>query len=172
MTIRTFAAAAFGACVLASTPIPVVATGAAITMPMFAPVEAGQLEVSAAFARATLPGAPTGGAYITITNKGSSPDTLLSVRSPAAGMVALHTMSMAGSVMKMSDLPHGIDIAPGATVTMTPDGLHMMFEHLTRPFVEGKTVVVTLTFAKAGSVDVDIPVLGIAATAPMSGMGM
>jgi hypothetical protein len=141
-------------------------------MPNFASVEVGDLEISAAFARATLPGAPVGGAYLTVTNKGASADTLVSARSPMAGIVALHSMSMVGSVMKMSDLPHGITIAPGATVTMTPDGLHMMLEHLKKPIVEGKTVPVTLTFAKAGSVEIDIPVLGIAATAPMAGMAM
>jgi len=129
-------------------------------------VTLGDLEISDAFARATLPSAPVGGAYITITNKGTAPDTLVSASSPAAGDVSLHSMSMEGNVMKMAALPHGLDIAPGATVAMSPSGFHMMFEHLNQPFVEGKTVPVTLSFAKAGSIKLDIPVLGIAATGP------
>jgi copper(I)-binding protein len=142
-----------------------------------APLKVGDLEITAAFARATLPGAPTGGAYLTITNKGTSPDTLVSVTSPAAGKVSLHTMHMDGSVMKMEPVPGGIQIPAGQTVTMAPDGLHMMFEHLTQPFVQGHAVPVTLTFAHAGSVEIRIPVLGIAAKSAgaadaMPGMAM
>lgn len=132
----------------------------------------GDLEISAAFARATLPGAKTGGAYVTVTNHGAAPETLVGASSPVAGHVGLHAMSMDGQVMKMRELPEGIAIPAGKTVAMAPDGLHMMLEQLHQPLVEGKAIAVTLDFARAGSITVDVPVLGIAAKAAAHGMGM
>ena len=172
MNLRPILFAALAAAAFTPASLPAFAADSGMAMPMEAPIKAGDLEISGPFARATLPNAPVGGAYITITNKGTEPDTLVSVASPAAGIVSLHEMSMEGTVMKMRPLPSGVDIAPGATVTMAPSGIHMMFEHLTQPFVEGHKVQVTLTFAKAGSVKITIPVLSIAAKSPMPGMAM
>lgn len=172
MNLHHIAFAAAAALLPLAVPLPVLAAPAASAASTSAHVTVGDLEISGTFARATLPGARTGGAYITITNKGTSADTLVSAASPAAGSISLHSSSMEGSVMKMADMAHGIDIAAGKTVAMAPNGLHMMFEHLKTPFVQGKTVHVRLTFAKAGSVDIDIPVLGIAAAAPAHDMEM
>jgi len=172
MILRFIAFAATAALIPLAIPLPVTAGTIPAATPMVSPATVGNLEISGTFARATLPGARSGGAYITITNKGTSPDTLVSAKSPAAGSISLHSSTMEGSVMKMSALPHGIDIPPGQTVTMAPNGLHMMFEHLKTPFVQGKTVPVTLTFAKAGSVEIEIPVLGIAAAGPAHTMEM
>jgi copper(I)-binding protein len=134
-----------------------------------APVTAvGNLEISGGFARATLPNAPVGGVFFTITNTGTSDDRLVSVTSPAADTGQMHEMSMQGEVMKMRELPDGIAIPAGASVTLEPSGLHVMFMGLKAPFVEGQSVKVTLTFETAGSVDLDVPVLGTAADAPMS----
>jgi len=137
----------------------------------------GDLVVSGAYARATLPHAPVGGGFITVTNKGTTDDTLVAASSPLAGEVQLHEMQMKGSVMEMRALPNGIPIPAGKTVTFSPNGLHLMFMKLTGAFVKGKTVPVTLTFAKAGKVTVELAVGGIAASAPpgapaMSGGGM
>lgn len=152
-------------------------------MPMASAAKAwtvGDLAISAAYARATLPGAPVGGGYITITNNGKQDDTLVSARSASLGDVQLHDMKMNGSVMEMRDLPNGVPIPAGRTVTFSPNGLHLMFMHPGHAFVKGRTVPVTLSFARAGSVTVDLAVGGIAASAPpgakaadaMSGMKM
>jgi copper(I)-binding protein len=136
----------------------------------------GDLVISGAFSRATLPNAPVAGGYFTITNKGSVDDTLTSASSPAAGSVQLHAMAMQNGVMKMQELPEGVAVPAGKTVSLTPDGLHLMFTDLKQRFVKGKTVPVTLTFAKAGSVTLDLVVGDIAAKAPaadsMSNMKM
>ena len=42
------------------------------------------LEIGHPWARATPPSAPAGGGFLVITNTGSTPDRLVSVRSPAA----------------------------------------------------------------------------------------
>jgi len=139
-----------------------------------APVTVGDLEITAAFTRATLPNAPVAGGYFTVTNSGTADDRLVSAASPAAGAVELHEMSMQGDVMKMTPFPDGIAVKAGETVTLSPSGLHLMFMQLRHPFVEGESVPVTLTFEKAGAVEVQLPVAGIGADAPagMSGMKM
>ena len=156
--------AALAAAALLFTAAPSLAMDAKPTM-------IGKLELSGGFARATLPNAPVGGGFITIVNKGTEADRLVSAASPAAGEVQLHEMAMEGGVMKMRQLKDGIPVPAGATVTLQPNGLHLMFMHLKQAFVEGTTIPVTLTFEKAGTVTVQLPVGGIAAKAPAMTMG-
>src|SRR5262249_13295206 len=61
--------------------------------------QTNQLEVSNAWARATPAKAETGAAYVTIVSP--TPDRLLSASSSVAMKAELHTMEMAGMVMKM-----------------------------------------------------------------------
>ena len=124
-----------------------------------ASVTIGDLELTGGFTKAMLPGQPVGGGFITIHNSGHHDDRLVSVSSPSAGEVQLHEMAMQGEVMKMRALDDGIAIPAGETVSLQPGGLHMMFMAVKEPFVEGKTVNVTLTFEKAGTVDVSLPVI-------------
>ena len=72
--------------------------------------QTNQLEVSNAWARATPGRAETGAAYVTIQSP--TADRLLSVSSPVAKKVELHTMEMAGMVMKMRPMA-ALDIPAG-----------------------------------------------------------
>lgn len=130
------------------------------------PVTVGDLEISGAFARATLPNAPVGGGYLTITNKGATDDRLVSLSTPAAGKAQVHEMKMDGDVMKMNELEGGLVIPAGQSVSLAPGGYHLMFMELAGPFIEGQSIAVTLTFEKAGSVEVQIPVGSPAAKGP------
>ena len=130
----------------------------------------GDLTLSGGFSRATLPNAPVGGGFVTITNNGASDDRLIAAASPAAGEVQLHEMAMEGDVMKMRELPEGIPVPAGETVSLQPGGLHMMFMQLTGPLVEGTRFPVTLTFEKAGTVTVELSVASTGAKAA-DGMG-
>ena len=60
--------------------------------------------------------------------------------------------------MKMNELHDGIVIPAGASVTLAPGGLHIMFMQLKSAFVEGGTVPVTLVFEHAGKVTIDLAV--------------
>lgn len=137
-------------------------------------VSVGDIEVSGAFTRATLPKAPVGGGYLTITNRGDSDDRLVAASSPAAERVELHEMRMEGEVMKMAEREEGVELPAGEVVALAPGGLHIMFIGLAAPFVEGESVPVTLQFEKAGAVDVDLQVgpVGAAAPMPMTGGDM
>ena len=129
-----------------------------------ADVMAGKLKISAAWARATPKGAKVGGGYLTIANTGDAADRLVGGASAIAKEVQIHEMSMANGVMKMRPVAGGLEIKPGATVTLKPGGYHIMFVGLTQPLKQGEHFKVTLEFAKAGKVDVDFTTEGIGAT--------
>jgi len=122
-----------------------------------ATVEAGDLEIGGFWARAMLPGQPTGGGYLSIASRGGG-DRLLSASSPAAGRVEIHEMKMSGDVMVMRPVEGGVEIPAGGAVELKPGGLHLMFMSPSAPFREGETVKVTLQFEKAGSVEIALPV--------------
>jgi copper(I)-binding protein len=150
---------------------------AAATLLLITPVFAhngvihlGPINISAPFSRASLPNAPVGGGYLTIENTGTEPDRLVSASSLAASDTQIHEMGMEGDVMKMRRLPVGLVIAPGETVTLAPGGLHIMLMGLKSPLKEGDTLTITLTFEKAGSVEVPLPILGAAAKTAPHGM--
>lgn len=119
-------------------------------------VTAGALEISGGFSRATLPNAPVGGGFMTITNTGAEDDRLIGASSSVAGHLEVHEMAMEGDVMKMRELADGLPIPAGETVELKPGGFHIMFMELQEPLVEGETVTVKLTFERAGEVEVPL----------------
>lgn len=108
------------------------------------------------WARPTVQGQGVGGGYVRIVG-GAADDRLLSARADIAGRVELHAMSMDGDVMRMRRLD-GIDIPAGRTVELKPGALHLMLVALKRPLKAGSTFPLTLKFAKAGEVKVDVKV--------------
>jgi copper(I)-binding protein len=142
-------------------------SAAFLTMPAQADtVTAGSLKISASWARATPKGAAVGGGYVTITNTGTAPDRLIGGKTDIAGRFEIHEMSMDKGVMKMRMLPKGLEIKPGETVTFKPGGYHIMFVGLKHQLMQGQHFKATLKFEKAGDVDVDFAIQGIAAQAP------
>ena len=109
--------------------------------------QTGQLEINAPWARATPNQAQSGAAYLTIVSP--TADRLTGVSSPIAKKVELHTMSMAGGVMRMRPLT-ALDIPAGHDVTLGPGGAHIMLLGLTQPLREGQSFPLTLSFEHAG----------------------
>ena len=132
---------------------------------------ANPISIEKPFSRATPGGAKVGAGYMTIVNKGTAADRLVSAASPAADKVEIHEMSMQDNVMKMRELPGGLPIEAGKSVSLAPGGYHLMLMGLKAPLKQGDKVPVTLTFAKAGKVEVMLDVQGIAAQKP-GGMSM
>ncbi|MBY5766018.1 DUF1775 domain-containing protein [Rhizobium leguminosarum] len=133
--------------------------GAGAAAPAGETVKVGDLDVSGGFAKAMLPGQPVGGGFFTVKNNGQADDRLVSVSSPAAGEVQIHEMVTKDNVMRMRQLKDGIAIAAGETVKLEPGNLHLMFQKVKSPFKQGDAVPVTLTFEKAGKVDLVLQVL-------------
>ena len=125
---------------------------------------AGDIEVRDAWLRATPKNASVAGGYATIVNHGSAPDRLVGASLPIAPDGQVHEMSMTNGIMHMGRLADGLLVAPGATVTLTTGGYHLMFENPSAPLKAGQNVVGSLTFAKAGKVAVTFAVAGIGAT--------
>jgi len=133
---------------------------------------AGALVVSGAWSRPTPPSAPTAVGYLTITNHGAEPDRLAGADTPAAASLSLHSMSMAGGVMRMRPVTEGLAIAAGASVSLNPMSYHLMFEGLKRPFKPGDHVPAVLHFEHAGDMQVTFDVGDRPQQAPRSGGGM
>ena len=132
-------------------------------------VKAGALVIEAPWARATPGGAKVGGGYMKLTNTGSEPERLLGGSFPVSARFELHEMAQEGDVMRMRQLPQGIEIKPGQTVELRPGGLHVMFLDLREPLQAGQTVRGTLQFEKAGAVEVGFRVAPVGAAGPSGG---
>lgn len=128
----------------------------------------GTLTLTDLWTRATPPGAPTAGGYLTIANGGEEADRLLSVSSPLAAAGELHEMEIANGIMKMRPMPDGIEIPAGATVALTPSGYHMMFLSLKEPLIADEEMPVTLLFARAGSVKTVLHIYPVGSKGPES----
>ena len=135
-------------------------------------IKAGDLVISQAWSRATPGGAKVAGGYLTIENKGTAPDKLISASAEIAGKAEVHEMAMDNGVMKMRPLDKGLVIEPGKTVKLAPGGYHLMLQDLKGAFKEGEKVPVTLEFEKAGKVAVSLDVQGVGAQAPGGGGNM
>ena len=129
-------------------------------------VKAGTLTIAQPWLRATPAGAKVAGGYLRITNTGSEPDRLVAASIPLAGRGEVHEMSTQDGIMRMRELEGGLEIKPGQTVELKPGGFHLMFMDLTGAPKAGEPVRGTLTFQKAGRVDVTFGVTAIGASAP------
>ena len=143
------------------------AVGIAFSSSVFAQNPAfTNLKIENAYTRATAPGQQVAGGFLKIDNKGNA-DQLIGASSPAAGEVQLHEMAMDGNVMKMRQVKD-IAVPAGTTVELKPGGYHLMFMNLKGPFVAGQTVPVKLKFAKAGEMELKLPVNAVGSLGAMS----
>ncbi|NJC09519.1 copper chaperone PCu(A)C [Polymorphobacter fuscus] len=118
MFIRTIILSLLAAPVLAAAPAPPVKEAWDRTRP----------QVSGAWVRAAaVPGRPAAG-YLVLAG-GGQPDTLVGVTSPGL-RIELHSMSMAGGIMKMAKLD-SVPVPAGARVAFAPGGNHLMIFGMT-----------------------------------------
>lgn len=100
-----------------------------------------QVTVKDAWVRATVVQQKATGAFMQISAARAA--RLVEARSPAAGIVEIHEMSMNNDVMRMRAVP-GIDLPAGKAVELKPGGYHVMLMDLKAPIAEGQVVPVTL----------------------------
>jgi periplasmic copper chaperone A len=131
------------------------------------PASGGIIMLGRPWSPATPNGAATAAAYMSIENHGAADDRLLGGSSPLAGKVEVHEMSMAGGIMSMHALGDGLAIPAGKTVSLEPQAnYHLMLSGLKSPLKSGTQLPLTLNFAKAGMVHVEVPVLPIGSRGP------
>ena len=139
--------------------LPILMASTVLTGAAFAhEYKIGDLVIDHPVSRATLANAPVGGGYMTIRNMGNEADTLLGGASAVADKVEVHEMSMDGDVMKMRELSKGLEIPAGGEVKLMPGGFHIMFMGLNQQLIEGEEFSSTLTFEKAGTVEVNFSI--------------
>ncbi|WP_324132649.1 copper chaperone PCu(A)C [Bosea sp. (in: a-proteobacteria)] len=132
----------------------------------------GALVIDHPWSRATPGGAKVGGGYLTVENKGAASDRLVAATAPAiAGRTEIHEMAVTNGVMTMRPLADGIAIPAGGKVEFKPGGYHVMFMELKQPLRQGERFKGTLTFEKAGSVEVEFAVEAVGARGGGHGSG-
>lgn len=117
----------------------------------------GDLHIKHPWSRALPPVAPTGAAYMTIENHGRQADTLTSAHTSIAGYTELHEHIHQDDVMKMQRIER-VEIAPGGSVEFSPGGHHVMLFDLKEPLVAGQRYTMTLVFARAGELEVEVQI--------------
>jgi periplasmic copper chaperone A len=126
----------------------------------------GSLEIRSPWTRETPKGATIGGGYVEIKNNGTAPDKLLLGTVSVAKRFQIHSTTIEDGVAKMREVTAGIEIKPGETIKFEPGGSHLMFVNLMQPLHEGDAVRGTLTFERAGTIDIEYAVLGMGAKEP------
>jgi copper(I)-binding protein len=126
-------------------------------------IQAGSLLIETPWVRATPPGAKVGAGYLRVTNTGSEADRLVGGASGMSQGFEVHEMTVNDHIMRMRPLPAGLEIKPGETVELKPGSYHFMFVGLKDSFLPGQKVKATLSFEKAGKVDVAFDVRSIGA---------
>jgi len=108
---------------------------------------AANINVSEAWARATMPGQPVSGAYMQIRSDADA--RLVGVSSPAVPRVEVHEMKMDGDVMRMREVK-AIELPKGKTVSLQPGGFHIMLMNLQKPIAAGDVIPLTLVVESGG----------------------
>jgi len=118
---------------------------------------AAPITIENAWARATPGAVTTGGAYMTLVDHGTSPDRLVAVSTPVAGKAELHVMSMDKGISTMRPVD-ALTVEPGKPVELKPGGYHVMLIDLKAPLKLGDSFPMSLTFEKAGTIQVTVKV--------------
>ncbi len=100
-----------------------------------------QVTVKDPWVRATVSQQKATGAFMQITSAQDA--RLVEARSPVAGVVEVHEMTMDKDVMRMRAIK-GLDLPAGKSVELKPGGYHVMLMDLKQQMKEGDTVPVTL----------------------------
>ena len=115
----------------------------------------GNLEIEHPWSRETKHGMHMAAGFMSITNSGAEDDRLIKATAEVSDIVQLHNMKMENDVMSMFEMKEGIVIPAGQTVELRPMSLHIMFMDMKSHPKLGDKFKGTLTFEKAGTVDIE-----------------
>ncbi len=135
----------------------------------FGTAQAQHVEASDAWARATVAGQKTSGAFLKL--KAHTAMRLVAASSPVAGVAEIHEMKMEGDVMRMRAVT-GLELPTGQTVELKPGGYHLMLLDLKTALKPEQSIPLTLVFkdaqGKESKLALQVPVRGMA---PGAGQG-
>ena len=125
-----------------------------------------QVEVLFPWARATVQGQKTAGAYMQLKSAHSA--NLIGAESPVAGTAEVHEMRMDGNVMRMRQVP-ALELPAQTEVSLRHGGAgthHLMLLDMAKPLQDGDRFDLELVFEKAGTRRVNVWVQTPRAGAP------
>lgn len=113
--------------------------------------EPGPLVVSGAWVRALPPGQPNTAAYMTVTNSGAIPVTVVGASVAIAKTAEIHTTREVDGYQRMEQLAR-VEVAPGQSLEFAPGGIHLMLLGLAQMPAPGDKVPLCLLLAGGGEV--------------------
>lgn len=126
--------------------------------------QASAITVRAAWARATPPGTSVAAVYLTLVG-GSRPDRLVGAETVRAAMTQIHVVTDADGMARMRPVA-GVDVPAHKTLSLAPQGTHLMLMNLPQPLVAGERFPLSLQFDLAGKLNVSVEVRGAGDAAP------
>ena len=116
------------------------------------------IELIGAWGRPTPPNTEVTAFYVNISNNATVPDQLVGATSEACGMTELHNTTMGDDdVMQMAPAsPEALTVAANASLSLAPNGLHVMCMQVVESLEVGDEVGLDLEFAEAGTVSTTV----------------
>lgn len=141
-------------------------SSAILTSTVFAEtVSRESITIKKTWARASIGTSRPAAAYMTIENMGDTPDVLMKIETPFAGVSEVHKTVMEDDISKMG--PVGpLTIQAGSSIVLAPGGLHIMLMMLKKPLRKGESFPLILNFENAGLVELNVPIYGVGASEP------
>jgi copper(I)-binding protein len=97
-------------------------------------------------------------AYLVMENLGRSTDTVTGLSGPDVGDASMHGVRREGVSSTMYPIDR-LEVPAGGRVKMRPGGIHIMLSELAGELVVGDSLILDLDLARAGRVEVKVPVL-------------
>lgn len=132
----------------------IVLLGGLLTALLYRP---GGFAIRNAWARAGQAGGNSA-VYFVVDNRTSVGDVLLSAACDAAGMTQVHQTSIDASGTASMEEQKSVPIAAYQQTGFQPGGLHVMLMDLQQDLAAGDTLPITLTFEKAGQIEIEAQV--------------
>lgn len=107
-------------------------------------------------------------AYVSLRNRGRTPQTLLGASSSVAADVQMHSSEVKGGIARMRRVER-LTVPARGELKLTPGGPHLMLMGLNRPLKAGDTITVRLRFEGGTILDVAVPVTDTSAKSAMKG---
>ena len=117
----------------------------------------GAIEISKAWTPALAQTRVDTPVYMVIANRSDAPDSLVRFRCPVADFVEKHATDRGEGGFAMREVK-AIAIPAGGTVTLAPQGFHLMLLHTKQALQPGETFTCSVVFQKAGAVSVEVTV--------------
>ena len=122
-----------------------------------AAARAAGVEVTGAWAKATMPAQKVAGVYMEIRSDRAA--KLVGVESPLADAAEVHEMRHQDGVMRMRHI-ESLDLPAGQVVKLAPGGYHVMLFDLRQPLKPGDKVTITLRVERDGKRE-DVEVVAV-----------